>query len=361
MSDDEFRILHLSDLHFVKTLTEEGRQFGNGRYLTKSHSYQYYTHLIDSLESTLGHLDPADVLVATGDISTDGSSDARATARRVFDEKGAFTTEGKVHRIQTYGVGSFAQRHIVVPGNHDRYRSWRPIQTRSSRLEEVFKSPAAYPYVRGVQAAPSLPDILFFIFDSTQNPDLLSGLGRARLYKRTACGLLTAGDCQWLTRTCADIASGSPVPALGDGPPLHIDPAHCVRIALVHHHPLTKDQNDPDSALKACENGVSFALRCQEAGIHLVLFGHRHKFFERRVSGTAARTPFGAGGPLHLICCPTTLEYKCSNPGYLIYRITPTHIELERYEWRPAERNPAFGAPTGQGFHHIESLHPIPI
>lgn len=356
---DEFRIIHLSDLHFVQNLKTEGTSFGRGRFLTNSHKYRFYTHLVDSLDATIGSDTPADVCIATGDISTDGSSASLATALTVFGNQKA-VVGSEVERIETFHLRDYFQHRLIVPGNHDRFKAWRPIQLRSSQLERTFGAPRSYPYLRAAKTAASLPDVVFFVFDSTQNPDLRGGRLRFRPDLRMARGLILPGDWQWLHRRVADIAAGRPIPSINGREQVTVDRDNCVRVAALHHHPLTRDVDDQDLAQMACENGVDFADNCQRAGVHLILFGHRHTYFPRRVPAHGQPTRFGAAQPLHLVCAPTTLEYRSPKPGYLIYRIVRGSIEVERYEWKEATYDLQRAMRVGQGFHLVEG-DAIPI
>ena len=356
----EFRIIHLSDLHFVENLKTEGNSFGRGRFLTNSHKYRFYTHLVDSLEATIGSATPADVCVATGDISTDGSAASLATALKVFGRQKA-TAGSAVERIETYPLGDYFRHRLVLPGNHDRFKAWLPFQLRSSRLEQAFDTPRSYPYLRAVKTAASLPDVLFFVFDSTQNPDILGGRFQFRPDLRIARGMILPGDWQWLHRSVEEIAAGRTIPSINGRDQVTVDPENCVRVAALHHHPITGGADDPDSVQMACEHGEEFADHCQRAGVQLILFGHRHRYFERRVAAHGQPTRFGAPEALHLVCAPTALECRSPTPGYLIYRITSNSIQAERYEWKEAEHDPVRGLTVGQGFHRVAGPPPIPI
>jgi hypothetical protein len=164
-----------------------------------------------------------------------------------------------------------------------------------------------------------------------------------------------------LHRAVADIAAGRPVPSIDGRDQVTVDPDNCVRLAALHHHPVTRGADDPDSAQMACEHGEEFADHCQRAGVQLILFGHRHRYFERRVPANGQLTQFGTGEALQLVCTPTALECKSPTPGYLIYRITGDSIEVERYEWREASHDPRRGLMVGQGFHRVEGPPAIPI
>ena len=345
---DEFVIIQISDLHLIEKLQTDGVSFGKDRFLVRSHKYDYYTHLIYSLQSVLNGR-PADVLVVTGDVSTDGGRGSLRTAHRVITQPEI--TEGRlIERSLTQGLATFSRRFLVLPGNHDRYKSWRALQLRSNRLEKVFQLPNKYPYSRGVKTERSLPDVIFSVFDSTRNPDLLSKLDRARLWQWSACGVLTAGDRQALR----NFANARTVQSLEDGTNIHIDD-RSVHIALLHHHPLISDDpRDRDSGMMQCDGSRDFVVGCLEAGVDLVLFGHRHKFFNREV--------LAPGGPtVRFVCCATTLEYGCPQPGYLLYRIQPDKIVIERYEWQHGTYDKAIGAEIGKGFQKITSPDPIPL
>jgi 3',5'-cyclic AMP phosphodiesterase CpdA len=123
----EFRIIHLSDLHFVENLKTEGTSFGRGRFLTNSHKYRFYTHLVDSLEATIGSATPADVCIATGDISTDGSAAGLATALNGSGARGQrpaqrWSGSRRTRSATTFGTGWCFRATMIAskPGGRSR-------------------------------------------------------------------------------------------------------------------------------------------------------------------------------------------------------------------------------------------------
>jgi hypothetical protein len=115
------------------------------------------------------------------------------------------------------------------------------------------------------------------------------------------------------------------------------DPTNCVRIAVLHHHPLEEDASNSDDRLKGMDNNDGFIRACFESGINLVLFGHKHKAYQRTLPNTSGEdTPFGRPGPLHFLCCPTTFEYTAREPGFYVHEIYTDRAEVNQYYWRGA-------------------------
>src|SRR3954447_6813161 len=190
------RILHISDLHFVEELTAEGSTVIKSiikrkarTILQKSHSYYRLVQLSDGLRQQ-----QRDIVLCTGDLTTDGSPQAFNTALK-------FLTEKEIrhdHRVVAYGLEATPERRVLIPGNHDRFGGkLLPLQRRNSYFEEaVFKGAREYPYSIGYQD-PSAGDdpwtILFFVFDSTPSPIVKFWAGA-----RIARGHIRTPECHWL-------------------------------------------------------------------------------------------------------------------------------------------------------------------
>jgi len=166
-SDDQrvCSLAHLSDFHFVGELTESGRRLWTKG--VKSHSFAK----IDALSQEFyefRRLDSyPDVIVVTGDVSTDGSTQSLETALGFI--QGSEIFKGVPGRLITTGLCASPDRRIIIPGNHDRYGfGLLPLQRTSDALESVFSTSREYPYV--VVYHPTYDNhtpLLFFLFDST--------------------------------------------------------------------------------------------------------------------------------------------------------------------------------------------------
>ena len=121
-----------------------------------------------------------------------------------------------------------------------------------------------------------------------------------------------------------------------------MDPGSCVRIALLHHHPVLPHTNrlPPSRAqsltrhLTRMDNDEAFQRSCLEAGINMVLFGHQHFGYRRTATSTTpGQTPFGANGPVHFFCCASTSEYSVPDPGFFIYDVGRRGVDAYEFGW----------------------------
>jgi 3',5'-cyclic AMP phosphodiesterase CpdA len=326
-SPDRVRILHISDLHFVKRLTEDGTRLRTRHRVTKSHSFARLEALT-SVMTWLGWPQSSfDHLIVTGDVSTDGSHASLGTAE--FFLSSDRIPDAAAHRIRGYGLGAHADRRTVIPGNHDRYGRLLPVQTRQRHLESVFE-PFDYPATKVLPGLPGTgrPDIIVFIFDSTQ---VLGLRPRWNPLGRIARGEVAQGECDWLSRTCRTIATTGAV----DGVP--VDVTNCIRVVLLHHHPVVPQTRGRLDFLKEMDHADAFRRNCMEAGINLVLFGHQHRSYDGMLEADAsAGSAFGGPTPIHFFCCASTSEYSEPSPGFNIYDIGSRDVEAYQFEWREA-------------------------
>jgi hypothetical protein len=202
------RILHLSDTHFVKDLNTKGSRFKGRSVLVASHDIskiEAFNTIHQRLQREAARLNrPAfDHLLITGDISTDGSREALNNARQFVDEDELYDVRAQ-WRLVVHGLGWPANRRTVLPGNHDRYCRFFPLQSRSEEFEKVFHDGYERKYPQGrLIASPAgsgSPSILMFVFDSTQVLRWRERLTFDMLARRIACGEVTPAECLWLTR-----------------------------------------------------------------------------------------------------------------------------------------------------------------
>src|SRR6185369_16311485 len=138
------RLAQISDLHFIKDLTEKGRKYYLKQFLTRSHAFDKISDLSRELlriQHPMWGKD-IDVLIATGDISTDGSKDALQTALGFIENQEVRDDHGV---LITHGLDKQRHQRLVLPGNHDRFTAtWFPQQVSSRELESVFKIGKSY-------------------------------------------------------------------------------------------------------------------------------------------------------------------------------------------------------------------------
>ena len=78
------RIVHISDLHFVENPFETGGKWRSRSFRAKSHSVDHAGLLAETLAMMSGGID---LLVVTGDVSTDGSDGAFLAARSYLERE----------------------------------------------------------------------------------------------------------------------------------------------------------------------------------------------------------------------------------------------------------------------------------
>jgi 3',5'-cyclic AMP phosphodiesterase CpdA len=324
---DRVRILHVSDFHFVGKLTERGTRLRTRAFMAKSHDFTKLEALNRILTLLAGPGRGFDYLVVTGDVSTDGATSSLETARSFIEEDELI--DPVVKRLVAHGLESPSDRRTVIPGNHDRYGRRLPIQRRQRHFEETFED-ASYPRVQVIKAdeVSGRPDIVLFLFDSTQ---VLHLRHRFDPRKRIARGEVGLGECDSLIRRSWDIARD------GHANGVQVDLANCVRIVLLHHHPILPKETDRPNYLTSMDNDKLFCRSCLEAGINMVLFGHQH--FAYQVTGRSTesgRTPFGDVAPVHFFCSASTSEYSETDAGFYLYDVGTSGVDAYQFRWSGA-------------------------
>jgi predicted phosphodiesterase len=319
------RALHLSDLHLVEDITERGKRLFRKQFLTKTHAFEK----IVGLHSKLRKLEKYDLVIITGDITTDGAYTSLQTARKFIEEN---EIRDSINRIITRGLGAAADKRLILPGNHDRFRGkWIQKQRPNRQLEEIFDISQTYPYVVGYRCGPGCA-LIFFVFDSTP-PAFIKGWSWSR---RIARGHLSFAECDRILDGAKNICSLKRVRDLS-GEEIEIDPVNTIRIVLLHHHPMVDDETYPNK-LTLMENSGYFVDCCRRAGINLVLFGHEHKKYNLKIEpATGYLTPFGPPNDLNLLCCPSTLGFDEAEAGFYWIEFNrdggSTTIGVTLHEW----------------------------
>jgi hypothetical protein len=314
-------LLQLSDFHFSPNLTQEGRAWYKEPFLfakAKPHDINKLRSLSRAIQKTK----PIDVLLATGDLSTDGSPLSLANCLE-FIGTTTEITRGERNTPVVTGLGVDASRRILLPGNHDRFdRSWVGFQTLGAaferRMQTLTKNPYVVGYRRpGVDNSPDEPALLIFVFDSTP-----AGLfGFTWPWHNIARGRLEGGVNDRFLRKAREIAEKNKVSAI-DGTILDVRYSNCVRVAALHHHPI---DDNPNTLM---ENSKEFIDCCLQTGMHVVLFGHKHLEFWGTCFGKSEIT----GTRRHkmtLFCCPSASEYS-SESGFFLFDFSKTSPPLTK-------------------------------
>ncbi len=337
------RVVHISDLHLTEEIFEQGRRLLRPAGVA--------THNFDALRAfawTMQGLKPRrNLILITGDITTDGARGSFETAKK-YIEKGSIK-EDNPGRIATFALSAGIGDRLLLPGNHDRYdkKDWLVAQTKSMLFEEVFKTRTDYPYVVGyrpphlVKVQDSLT-LLLFVFDSNL-PEI-----PARADPHAAAGgKVTPEDMQKVENFVNQITNDNKVKDL-NGQDLPINLQKTVRIAVLHHHPVVSKKEEkekdlwyklthlwdqPKASFTKMEQADDFLRGCFQLGIQLVLFGHQHEQYHRLVTLRAPpdkskdeikismiKTPFGdMAAAIHAFCCASTLEYTVCRKGFYTF------------------------------------------
>jgi predicted phosphodiesterase len=346
-------VAQISDLHFIEQLTELGRTQWAKAFGTKSHDYNKLETLSQKFSEFRVQGRSPEFLVITGDVTTDGSAGAMNTAKLFVQEdfvKGAgIRKQIKLDQKLIKGLNVPHKRRIVVPGNHDRYAGGLiPVQRPSFELEAAFGTPKDYPYVVGytptvtTQSA-ELPEpprsLLFFVFDST-----LTQKGRADYWNLIARGRVEPEDCQKLKELVEQIKQTNQVATI-DGQTITVDYETCVRVALLHHHPISSDSPISLSdrlGLTVMENSELLVDACFDARIDVVCFGHQHltysEVIERSIpvaltEGVSQNTVSSNKHKVHFFCCSSTSEYSEKSNGFYLFDFHTDFFTVESFRW----------------------------
>jgi 3',5'-cyclic AMP phosphodiesterase CpdA len=232
-------ILHISDLHVA------GELFSPERGLPRRHDPDLFAALDGYWKA-----EPADYVVATGDISTDGQVQSLEAARQFLT--GAVPRPGASAAI---GLGlADPARLFLVPGNHDRYAGrYLPISNQITNFESVFGDRfgnRGRPRAAGWLTSKDLRLRVLAI-------DSMGAAGWASVAK----GKVHDDDLDWLQTVYDDDTRRE-------------EPCD-LRLLLLHHHVAIPDSHRFNrwTKLKNVADALESMLR---ADIDLVMFGHEH-------------------------------------------------------------------------------------
>lgn len=350
------RMLHISDLHFVDDIAGS-----TPWYMPQApHGKDKMRSLAITLKGLERH-----VLVATGDLSTKGTEAALRNVEAYFQREAILNKSGM--SAATFGLFNAGVHQILLPGNHDRFDDnmiaiQDPDENRNFERILLRNREIIYPYVDVFQMSKdeeAPPTLLFFVFDSNlKKTPKLGDLAGA-----FARGQITEEDLVRFKELVKEASQGKAKDK--DGKDYEFDKANTIRIALLHHHPISipfkrsgivgwlkgmfQNAEEWTTALDGSEN---FLRACYESGIQLVLFGHNHHQhyqtwrpkdsyepdepevpFVLQLRDKADENEFGdVSQPLHLFCCPSTLEINATPNGFYIFDIhDKTRITWQLY------------------------------
>lgn len=231
-------ILHISDLHVG------GDLFSPVSGLPRSHDPELFVAL-DGYWQT----EPADYVVVTGDISTDGEATSLDSARQFL-----YASVQRPGTSAAIGLHLPTQgRLFLVPGNHDRYGGrFLPISRQIENFESVFG---------GSFQNPGRPRAAGWMESSDIRVRVLAVDSMGDAGWSVARGKVHQDDLDWLQTVYREDLRKS---------------EKCdLRLLLLHHHVALPDSRSFSrwTKLKNVNETIESMLR---ADIDMVMFGHEH-------------------------------------------------------------------------------------
>lgn len=325
-------VAHISDLHFIRKIQSRGGRLRSSVLFARGHDVRR----LSALATVLNHLRP-DLLVVSGDVTTDGSRGALDAADRYLS--GTLAPSHPValdlprpwRRKRTAMVPvQLGCARVVVPGNHDRYKAPLFVQRRRpGRFERRVRVPDhGFPYLALVTGR-NRRRMWVAALDSTKHGSWSPAQGRLdatherwiddQQHLPPASGPVARWSEHDRAWTNGDTAAELPAAA---GDPV---------IVVLHHHPIRSphlaraESSERRRAVRVADRVHAARARRKEEqlqlenpelvvefaeaiGASLVLFGHQHEAY--RFDGTTAK----------YFCCPTSGE-DSSDGGLLVHHI----------------------------------------
>jgi 3',5'-cyclic AMP phosphodiesterase CpdA len=176
-----------------------------------------------------------------------------------------------------------------------------------------------------VRDDPTVPAVVFFVFDSTPSALTIKEWSR-NPRQMVACGRIRPAENTWLATTSQEILRQGFVQGV-DGNRIPLGEGGIVRVVLVHHHPVSTREDghfDPDTVMIGHSQ---FVDTCLTAGVDVVLFGHDH------VNRHAIK-PRPKGGFTHFLCCPTATEFTGPETGFFLLSFGAQGFTKEVFTWK---------------------------
>ena len=341
------RIAHISDLHIrnaamdneSKTLVQEFGAFLLRKFGIDVQAGGHDEFKLEALKNRMVGLRP-DVIVVTGDLTN-------------FGDKASF--EDAVGYLRALRAACGASRVLCIPGNHDclverlaasqQEAGWfvrilLAIGRRTSSELRVMNAGAKQQFgatkwspervaellsnyrnalVAGEFGAcdPASPvrinagwgEVAFFLFDSVNEPGLMANKGRIGIKQFNQLNTLAQNADHWAS------IEGT------------------VRIALLHHHPISAPHASDGDASRIydwMDDGPLFLATLNARHFHFVLHGHQHEPFNCRISYGNAADP-----PTHVVAAGSATQGSMSsihNSFNVIDLVSPFEAVLTRYD-----------------------------
>lgn len=155
-------------------------------------------------------------------------------------------------------------------------------------------------------------NVALFLFNSVNDPGLMANKGRI-------------GPAQFnLLNVCLQ------------SPEKMSECANAVRIALLHHHPISAPEShdqDVNRFYDWMEDGPRLLQYLNQRGFHFILHGHQHEPFQCTINYTDSH-----GGGVHIVAAGSATQGRTTldrNSFNLIDLLTPFEARLRRFDYRP--------------------------
>jgi 3',5'-cyclic AMP phosphodiesterase CpdA len=321
-----YRIIHISDLHFLQKLVNRG---------LKVEAEMHNEHKMTALNNALRMLS-ADLIVVTGDLTNFGDSESLDLARKQLQE---------MRQI------SDAEKVLCVPGNHDTlvdraqaiqngplyYRVFLKVVSLASREVDMARTLG---HSDGVDRGVIKSDTHRFLetYINKVEGDELGILDPAKpveletpwcklfafLFNSTNDGLLMCNE--------GAIGPGqyAKLNQLFQDPNRLEEFRKSIRIALLHHHPIAAPVAEEaiERGFNSMRDGTEFLTLLNRRGFHLLLHGHQHKPFQAQIR-------YGDEAPLQIVAAGSALAGSTDkNSSFnVIDLLGPFQAHLRRFDY----------------------------
>lgn len=341
------RIAHISDLHIRdqlmdnddKSLLQEMATFLLKKIGVEVTAGGHDPAKLDALKNRLVGLKP-DVIVVTGDLTNFGDITSFKTA---------------VEYLRDLQRKTGARKVLCVPGNHDclverlaaarqeggrvsrlmlrivawtnlevarmnegAKRQFRATKWSSARVAKLFENYRAHVVANEFGVCdPAQPieidaawgKVVFFLFNSVNEPGLMANKGRIGIDQFNRLNALAQDVQRWAQLNKA------------------------VRVALLHHHPLSAPQANDGAVERAydwMDDGPRLLSALNKRRFHFVLHGHQHEPFTCAINYGQADAP-----PIHVVGAGSAAQgsmQQLKNSFNLIDLVSPFEAVFGRYE-----------------------------
>jgi 3',5'-cyclic AMP phosphodiesterase CpdA len=247
--------------------------------------------LRDALPTALREVDP-DVVIVTGDVTTDGSSGASKWAKyflfREYDGRGSHRPDIRI------SLELSRSQVVVVPGNHDRYRHRLPFQHHGTEFERHLELEASYPSST-LFVHPDMPRPLQVIaVDSTR---MAGPNGKRTLFRAPwddpARGVVFPNETRRIAQLCDE-------------------QRNAFNIVALHHHPVVIGDGRVPFVERQMQLDHATDFRKGIRGkADVVAFGHKHRSMIALHEGT-----------IYACSASTLVRHPHKPSGFVVYNFT---------------------------------------